>query len=467
MCLVGQMIVSHRINTIEQIEKLNPDEAIEFDVRDSNGKCIVEHDAFQIGLDFETFLKAVGKRFLLVNIKSEGIEMKVLELLKFYNIHNFFLFDCSFPKIIELANMGERRIGVRFSEYETIETVMSLKNKIEWVWVDSFEVFSMTKEIMEKIKNAGMKMCLVSPDLHKKPEEIASYINSCIDNSFFFDAVCCKQHNRHLWEEYYVKIKRPIGFLVYHQGWTDIINSSALIHYYTVKYNKLYIMIKTSSLELHKYITRSYKNIDFINIGEENHENTVCSIINNIRLDNNNLFIKENDVHLIGLYDKFKLDSSFNSFVSLGNGRDFVRKFYIAYNIPFIVRVNYFSIERDFEKENALYQNIVKTDSYTVTHLKETNNIQIKKDYLNSIAKNTSYELNGICDCMFDAIKILEKANEMHLIDSVWAAVCYHLDVKYRLFKDIPIIIHCLRGHKLMFQEPILLPNWKFIDYEV
>ena len=197
------MIVSHRVNTLEQLMTLAPNEAIEFDVRDSNGKCIVEHDAFQIGLDFEVFLKAAGNRFLLVNIKSEGIETKVLELLERYGYQEFFLFDCSFPKIVELTNKNEKRIAVRFSEYECLETVMRLQGKINWVWIDCFTKFILTKEIEERLHSAGFKICLVSPDLQKRSEEVEMYAKKCLQESIYIDAVCCKQYNRHFWEQYY------------------------------------------------------------------------------------------------------------------------------------------------------------------------------------------------------------------------------------------------------------------------
>jgi hypothetical protein len=200
------MIISHRINTLEQVTGLFQGEAIEFDVRDSNGKCIVEHDAFQNGLDFEVFLKRIGKRFLIVNIKSEGIEKRVLELLDMYNLHEFFLLDCSFPKIVELSKQNERRIAIRFSEYESLETVLSLEGKIDWVWVDCFTKFILTREISERLHLAGFKICLVSPELQKRPEELEFYAKRCIAESIKLDGVCCKQHNRHHWEEYYTSI---------------------------------------------------------------------------------------------------------------------------------------------------------------------------------------------------------------------------------------------------------------------
>ena len=64
-------------------------------------------------------------------------------------------------------------------------------------------------------------------------------------------------------------------------------------------------------------------------------------------------------------------------------------------------------------------------------------------------------------DVFFDYIKVLENAKSIHLIDSVWAAICYLLDAKYTLLKNIDVNVHCLRGYEEMFIEPKKLPNWK------
>ena len=36
---------------------------------------------------------------------------------------------------------------------------------------------------------------------------------------------------------------------------------------------------------------------------------------------------------------------------------------------------------------------------------------------------------------VFDYIKIIENAQEIHLLDSVWGTLIYQLDAKYNLFK--------------------------------
>ncbi len=470
------MIIAHRINTIEELRSIPANQGIEFDVRDSNGKCIVTHDAFQEGLDLEVFLQEAGNRFFIVNIKSEGIEDSILQLMKRLNYDNFFLLDCSFPKIIQLKHRKERRIAVRLSEYESIETVLNLANDVEWVWVDCFTNFPLTKEMYQRIRQAGMKICLVSPDLQKQPEKIQEYIDLCLSTGIYADAVCCKYANRSAWENYYTLQKKEYGLLLYHQGWTDIVNTSALINYFARRYNTLYMIVRDDSFDLFDFISRHCGNIVLIGAPFGKWHEYVTASIHAIRHGMNNVRIEEDDMHIIGLDDvnrvgKYKL--AFKNYnAPLINNREaddyvFWKKFYSAYDIPFTVRVNYFEIQRDLQAEKALYQRIVKHENYIVTHLVEEKGLKVQDEYLQKLQEFPQYELHKISSRLFDAILILKNAKQIHLIDSVWAAVCYHLDAKYRLFADIPITVYNLRDYQRMFERPVLLPNWQFMPLKV
>jgi hypothetical protein len=469
------MIIAHRINTLEDLQSIPDNQGIEFDIRDSNGKCIVCHDAFEEGVDLEVFLRKAGNRYFIVNIKSEGIETRVLELLKHLNYDNFFLLDCSFPKIIQLTRKKERRIAVRFSEYESIDTVLTLANDVEWVWVDCFTKFPLTKEIYQKIRQAGMKICLVSPDLQKQPEKIKEYIDICLGSEMYVDAICCKFTNKSLWEKYYELQKEEFGILHFHQGWTDIINSSALIHYYAKQYATMIIILVDEAADLFSFITRQYSNILFITVPRLHEHEHIALSINAIRQGINNIKIKEDHMHIIGLDDAHCIGKYQNAFRRyegpVVNGRehdDYVawKKYYSAYDIPYIVRANYFEIQRDLQAEQLLYEKTIKHDSYILTHFTESNGVKIKEKYLSKLLYYPHYELHRISSRFFDAILILKGAKEIHVIDSVWAAICYHLDMKYRMFSEVPITVYCIRDYQRMFERPILLPNWRFIPYE-
>jgi hypothetical protein len=195
------MLIAHRINTIEQIQELADDIPIEFDIRDSGTKLLVKHDPYVDGLDFDLFLPFLKTRFTIINIKSEGIEHRVLEQMKQNSIPHFFLLDCSIPMIYKLTSLGEKRIAIRFSEFETLESVLCWKDRVDWVWVDCFHSYILTKEIEETLHNAGFKLCIVSPELQGRPQEIEMYHTYLKEKNIHIDAVCTKYHTFSKWSD--------------------------------------------------------------------------------------------------------------------------------------------------------------------------------------------------------------------------------------------------------------------------
>ena len=174
------------MNTLSALAATPSHLGIEFDVRESPIGPLVTHDPWTDGVPLGEFLRHCDHAFYIVNIKCEGIEFEVLDLLKTFDIDNFFLLDCSFPMIVRLARQGERRIAVRVSEYESKDTALSLKGLVEWVWVD---VFTKIPADCLDLRQAGFKLCFVSPELQGRPQDIWEYKKAVGDQ---MDMVCTK-----------------------------------------------------------------------------------------------------------------------------------------------------------------------------------------------------------------------------------------------------------------------------------
>ena len=69
--------------------------------------------------------------------------------------------------LIKTIMNGESRTAVRISEYESINTALSLAGKAAWIWVDFFKKFPLDKESYLKLKQANFKLCLVSRPFNK------------------------------------------------------------------------------------------------------------------------------------------------------------------------------------------------------------------------------------------------------------------------------------------------------------
>lgn len=191
--------IAHRINTIHELVDLPEDCSVEFDIRDSAGDILVTHDPFTTGPSFSEFAPHLKGRFCIVNIKSEGIEWRALKILKENGIEDFFFLDCSIPMIHKLVQSGESRIAVRFSEYEPIEYVLSWLFKVQWLWIDSFRAFKFTSYEADLLECAKMKLCIVSPELQGRPEEIDMYVQTIQEQGLKIDAVCTKVANFSKW----------------------------------------------------------------------------------------------------------------------------------------------------------------------------------------------------------------------------------------------------------------------------
>lgn len=191
--------IAHRINTIEELKNTPKEYGVELDLRDFGNKLILQHDPFKDGEDFEEYLKYYEHGTMILNIKSERIEHKVLELMKKYHIKKYFFLDSSFPMIHLLSKDGEKNIALRFSEFEGIDTILNMKDKIDWVWVDCFNMLPINQKNFQILKKNGFKFCLVSPELQGQNEKIEDYKQYLKEENIIFDAICTKIYNIEKW----------------------------------------------------------------------------------------------------------------------------------------------------------------------------------------------------------------------------------------------------------------------------
>jgi hypothetical protein len=188
-------IISHRINTLALLKKTPKVFGIEVDIRSNENKLIIHHDPFEKGEEFEEWIKCFNHKTLILNVKEEGLEERLLILMEKYKIEDFFFLDQSFPFLRKTAFNGESRCAVRVSEYEDINTALSLARRIDWVWVDCFSRFPLIKETAQQLQNAGFKLCFVSPELQGRDAdtEIPLLFNELYKLDIFPEAVCTKR----------------------------------------------------------------------------------------------------------------------------------------------------------------------------------------------------------------------------------------------------------------------------------
>jgi hypothetical protein len=194
-------LISHRRNTIQDLNATPKKYGVEVDIRSRGELLIIHHDPFVAGEFFEDWIASYQHGTLILNVKEEGLEERLITLMQSYGINDYFFLDQSFPFLVKWAKTGEHRCAVRVSEFESIETALTLTGKVDWVWVDCFTRFPLSHEDARRLKNAGFKLCLVSPELQGRDAEteIHLLIQLLGERGIHADAVCTKRPD--LWEK--------------------------------------------------------------------------------------------------------------------------------------------------------------------------------------------------------------------------------------------------------------------------
>jgi len=194
-------LIAHRRNTIADLRATDSKYGIEVDIRSHGPHLIIHHDPFADGERFEEWINAYRHDTLILNVKEEGLEARLITLMHSKGISDYFFLDQSFPFLVKWSKVGEHRCAVRVSEFESIDTALSLAGQVDWVWVDCFTRFPLNSDDAQQLNRAGFKLCLVSPELQGRDAEIEIPKMALIlkERAIAADAICTKRTD--LWEQ--------------------------------------------------------------------------------------------------------------------------------------------------------------------------------------------------------------------------------------------------------------------------
>lgn len=140
---------------------------IETDIRDALGTLVISHDPpverCVLVEDFFAFYQAREYQVpLALNIKADGLQKPLKELLQKYEIENYFVFDMSVPEALEYLS-EDFKVFTRQSEYECRPAFYP---EAQGVWIDYFLTDWVGEETLVYHLWYGKQVCLVSPELH-------------------------------------------------------------------------------------------------------------------------------------------------------------------------------------------------------------------------------------------------------------------------------------------------------------
>lgn len=188
-------LIAHRKNTLQALCDTPVAYGVEVDIRSIGERLVIHHDPYVAGESFDEWIAAYRHGTLILNVKEEGLEARLIALMQQHQIADYFFLDQSFPFLIKWSRMGEKRCAVRVSEFESIDTALSLAGKVDWVWVDCFNHFPLQAHDAQRLHDAGFKLCLVSPELQGRDAAtgIPAMAGLLAERGIVMDAVCTKQ----------------------------------------------------------------------------------------------------------------------------------------------------------------------------------------------------------------------------------------------------------------------------------
>ena len=108
-------LIVHRRNMLSDLIATPTKYGIEVDIRSYGDKLVIHHEPFIKGESFEDWLAAYQHGMLILNVKEEGLEARLIELMRMHGITDYFFLDQSFPFLVKWSKAGERRCAVRVS----------------------------------------------------------------------------------------------------------------------------------------------------------------------------------------------------------------------------------------------------------------------------------------------------------------------------------------------------------------
>ena len=195
------LIIIHRVNSIEKLKDVPKEYGVEIDVRAEGKTLILNHDPFHGGETLEEYLKHFNHKFILFHLKETGIEDKIIDLAKKFNIDDYFFLDMENPLVYKATmERGFKKIAVRYSEAEPIEFALAHKGLVGWVFIDTQTILPLDKYLYNRLKDAGFKLCLVCPNLFGRRDDINKYREFMKENNIYMDAIMTELEDIDEWK---------------------------------------------------------------------------------------------------------------------------------------------------------------------------------------------------------------------------------------------------------------------------
>lgn len=236
------------------------------------------------------------------------------------------------------------------------------------------------------------------------------------------------------------------NILIYHHlGLGDHIMCHGIVREYCKKYDQVSIFSRLNNYPSVSFMFRDLKNLTIIK-GDDDFARDLIS--KNQHASNTE---KYDEVKIIGFQD-----------LNRNSGVPLEKQFYDTAGLSISKKWDSFYVERDFEKEKSVFNKYAPKEDYVFVHEDTSRKYIIKRKYIN---KNYKIFLpnNKIAENIFDYCTIVEKAKEIHVIDS---SFMFLVDCLNYNNPNQKLYIHRYSRENNEWQLPILKKNWYIITPE-
>lgn len=221
-------------------------------------------------------------------------------------------------------------------------------------------------------------------------------------------------------------------YIYHHLGLGDHIICNAIVRKYANENDIVYLFVKSHNYDSVQFMYRDLSNVELIT-GDDKE---VKKFLNKNNIKNILKIGFENlDIKLI----------------------HFEKSFYKQVGIDFEKRWTDFFVQRDNLREDELYNSYNINENYVFLHDDEERGFKINEKHIVNKDLRTIKPIKSLTSNIFDYLKILENATEIHCIDSSFKLISDSINIKSNL-----IFYHLIRKTHLHSSSS---KNWTEIKY--
>ena len=200
-------------------------------------------------------------------------------------------------------------------------------------------------------------------------------------------------------------------YIYHHLGLGDHIICNGLVRKFSSDYNNISLFCKPHNKESVEFMYRDLDNINIISLPSD------LDVIN--YLQNNNI----SDIITVGFNDMYYTNSV-----------SFDVSFYNQFEIDFESRWSNFRVDRDDKRESIIFNhfNLDNDSKYIFIH--DDNRFQVDMNRISLEGLKIIRPIRELTDNIFDYLKVIENAKEVHTIESSFLFIIDSLDLNKEVY---------------------------------